>query len=103
MSGGYTASSDAMQTASKKIGDLAKDLPDKNADMQHTPVTGDGFGRAHTKHGAAYTKAVDTLWAALTGYGTTLSTYGQKVASAGSSYVDTDNTQGGTIGTVGEL
>lgn len=103
MSGGYTASTDAMRTASKTISQLAEDLPETNSDMQNTPVTGDGFGRAHTKHGDAYTKGVQNLWAALTGYGTTLGSYGANVGSAGAAYGDNEQTQGDTIGTVGEL
>lgn len=101
MSGGYTASGDAMRTASKKIGDLAEALPDTNSDMQNPEVTADGFGRVHKQHADAYTKAAGTLWAALSGYGSTLGAYGQNISSAATSYAENEDTQGTTIGNAG--
>lgn len=103
MSGGYTASTDAMATASKKIAQLAEDLPENNSDLQNTTLTTAGFGQAHGDHADKYTTGVQKLWAALSGLGTTLGSYGTNVGSSGQAYGGTEDTQSGTISTAGTL
>jgi uncharacterized protein YukE len=97
MSGGYTASTDAMATASKKITQLAEDLPDKNTDLAHTPVNAQGFGQAHGDHADKYTAGVQTLWQAVSGYSNTLNTFGTNIGTGGKSYAATDQAQSGAI------
>jgi hypothetical protein len=79
MSGGYTASTDAMATASKKITQLAEDLPDKNTDLAHTPVNAQ----------------------AVSGYSNTLNTFGTNIGTGGKSYAATDHAQSGAITSAG--
>ncbi|WP_236792707.1 hypothetical protein [Amycolatopsis sp. GM8] len=97
MSGGYTASTDAMKTASKSITQLAEDLPDKNPDLQNSPITAEGFGRAHGAHAQKYTDGVQKLVAAVTGYGTTLNSLGANIGTSGSMYGDNESSQSGAI------
>ncbi|KAA9156704.1 hypothetical protein FPZ12_027105 [Amycolatopsis acidicola] len=96
-SGGYTASTDAMQTASKKITGLAEDLPDQNPDLSSTPVKAEGFGRAHGSHADAYTKGMKALWDSLQGYCTTLNTYGTNIGSSGAAYGQNEDDQSAAI------
>ncbi|NKQ58997.1 hypothetical protein HFP15_39765 [Amycolatopsis sp. K13G38] len=103
MSGGYTASTDAMATASRKITQLAEDLPDANPDLSSTPITADGFGRVHGAHADKYTTGVKTLWDSMTGYCQTLNTFGTNIGSAGSSYGHNEDTQSGAITNAGTL
>ncbi|GAA4665114.1 MULTISPECIES: hypothetical protein [Amycolatopsis] len=103
MSGGYTASTDAMATASKTISRLAEDLPENNSDMQTTVLNAAGFGRAHGDHATKYTAGVQKLWESLTGYGTTLGSFGANIGSSGQAYGQNEYTQSGAIGNAGTL
>ncbi|HVV11384.1 hypothetical protein [Amycolatopsis sp.] len=103
MSGGYTASTDAMATASKTITHLAEDLPDQNPDLSSTPITADGFGRAHGAHADKYTAGVQALWDSVTGYCQTLSTYGTNIGTSGTTYGQNEDTQSGAITNAGTL
>lgn len=93
MSGGYTASTDAMESASKKIVQLAEDLPDKNTDLSSSPVTKEGFGQAHGEKADKYINGTKTLWAAVSGYSNVLKAFGQNIGSGGKAYADTDSSQ----------
>jgi uncharacterized protein YukE len=101
MSGGYTASTEAMSTASKKITQLAEDLPDKNTDLPGSPVNAQGFGQAHGDHAQKYTTGVQTLWAAIGGYSNTLNTFGANIGTGGASYSASDQAQSAAIGKAG--
>jgi exo-beta-1,3-glucanase (GH17 family) len=101
MSGGYTASTDAMATASKKITQLAQDLPDKNTDLPSSPVNAQGFGQAHGDHATKYTTGVQTLWAAISGYSNTLNTYGTNIGTGGKAYAEGDHAQSNTVSKAG--
>jgi uncharacterized protein YukE len=101
MSGGYTASTDAMATASKKITQLAEDLPDNNTDLANTQVNAQGFGQAHGSYADKYTTGVQTLWQALSGYSDTLKAFGGNIGSGGQAYADTDQAQSSAISSAG--
>jgi uncharacterized protein YukE len=101
VSGGYTASTDVMATASKKITQLAEDLPDKNADLANTLVNAQEFGQAHGSHADKYTTSVQTLWQAVSGYSDTLKSFGANIGSGGQAYADTDQAQSGAISSAG--
>lgn len=103
MTSGYTASADAMATASKTITRLAEDLPDANPDLSSTPITAEGFGRAHGDHADKYTTGVKTLWDAMTGYCQALTTFGTNIGTSGASYGENEDSQSGTITKVGTL
>ncbi|GAB3005282.1 hypothetical protein LWP59_03345 [Amycolatopsis acidiphila] len=101
MSGGYTASTEAMSTASKTITQLAEDLPDKNTDLASTPVNAQGFGQAHGDHAEKYTTGVQTLWQALSGYSNTLKAYGTNIGTGGKAYSETDHAQSSAVSKAG--
>jgi exo-beta-1,3-glucanase (GH17 family) len=101
MSGGYTASGEAMSTASKKITPLAEDLPDKNTDLPGSPINAQGFGQAHGDHAQKYTTGVQTLWAAIGGYSNTLKTYGTNIGTGGKAYTDAEHAQGAAVSKAG--
>ncbi|GAA5153652.1 MULTISPECIES: hypothetical protein [Amycolatopsis] len=103
MSGGYTASTDAMASASKKITQVAEDLPDKNTDLASSPVTAQGFGQAHGDHAQKYTTGVQTLWQAVSGYSNTLNAFGANIGSGGRSYAENDHAQGNAISNAGTV
>ncbi|GHF88317.1 uncharacterized protein YukE [Amycolatopsis bartoniae] len=103
MSGGYTASTDAMATASKQIVQLAEDLPDKNTDLASTPVNAQGFGQAHGDHAQKYTAGVSTLWQAVSGYSNTLKAFGTNIGSGGKSYAEGEHTQSTAITNAGTV
>ncbi|GAB2972271.1 hypothetical protein LWP59_16245 [Amycolatopsis acidiphila] len=103
MSGGYTASTDAMASASKTITQLAEDVPEDNSDLQNTTLTAAGFGQAHSDHADKYTAGVQKLWDALSGYGTTLDSFGSNVGSSGAAYGENEQTQSGNISGAGTL
>lgn len=103
MSGGYTASTDAMATASKTITQLADDLPDNASDQQSTTLTAAGFGQAHGDHAAAYTAGMQKLWEAMSGYGTTLGTFGGGIGSSGAAYGANEDKESGASKTAGTL
>ncbi|TNC28730.1 hypothetical protein [Amycolatopsis alkalitolerans] len=101
MSGGYTASADAMSTASKRITQLAEDLPDKNTDLASSPVNQQGFGQAHGDHAQKYITGVQTLWQAVSGYSDTLKAYGTNIGSGGKAYAENDQAQGNAVSKAG--
>jgi uncharacterized protein YukE len=98
---GYTASTDAMESASKKITQLAEDLPDSNTDLANTQVNAAGFGQAHGDHAEKYTTGVKTLWESLSGYCDTLKAYGENIGSGGRAYADSDQAQSGAVQSAG--
>lgn len=81
MSGGYTATTDALSSASKNIGRLSEQLLDDNPDLSSTPVDAAGFGQAHGAHAAKYTAGVTALWAAVSGYSSTLGSFGTNLGT----------------------
>ncbi|MEV6628292.1 hypothetical protein AB0M83_22615 [Amycolatopsis sp. NPDC051106] len=95
--GGYTATTEALSTASKTIGDLAEHLLDDNPDLESPQVTAEGFGRAHNAHAAKYTAGAQALWAAVSGYSTTLGSFGTNLGTAGTSYGTNEDNQAGAI------
>lgn len=101
MSGGFTAATDAMASASKAINQVAQDLLDDNPDLSSTPVTAAGFGQAHGAHAEKYTTGAQTLWSAVSGYSTTLGTFGSTIGSSGDAYGGSDSTQTGSITNAG--
>lgn len=101
MSGGYTASTEAMSTASNKITQLAEDLPDKNTDLSSSPVNAQGFGQAHGDHATKYTTGVQTLWAAIGGYSNTLKTFGTNIGTGGKAYAEGDQAQSNAVTNAG--
>lgn len=101
MSGGYTASTDAMRTASKTITQLAEDLPDKNTDLASSPVTAAGFGKAHGDKADKYINGTKTLWAAVSGYSDTLKAFGQNIGTGGEAYAESDSAQQDAISKAG--
>ncbi|WP_236796692.1 hypothetical protein [Amycolatopsis sp. GM8] len=101
MSGGYTASSEAMSTASKTITQIGEDLPDKNTDLASSPVTQQGFGQAHGEHAQKYTTGAQTLWQAVSGYSDTLKAYGGNIGSGGKAYADNDQAQSDAVSRAG--
>jgi uncharacterized protein YukE len=103
MSGGYTASTDAMATASKTITQLAEDLPDANPDLSSSPITAKGFGQAHGDHAEKYTTGVKNLWDAMTGYCQTLTTFGTNIGTSGARYGQNEDSQSGSITDAGTL
>lgn len=103
MSAGYTASGDAMATASRTITRLAKDLPDANPDLSSTPIKAEGFGRAHGGHAEKYITGVKTLWDAMTGYCRTLTTFGTNIGTSGTTYSQNEESQSGAITKAGTL
>jgi hypothetical protein len=86
MSGGYTAKTDAVASASKTIGQLAVELLDANPDLSSTPITAEGFGQAHGAHAQKYTAGVQALWDSVNGYSSTLTTLGSNLGTAATSY-----------------
>ncbi|ANN18760.1 hypothetical protein SD37_26140 [Amycolatopsis orientalis] len=86
MSGGFTAATDALSSASKNVGKLTDRLLEDNPDLSSTPVNAAGFGQAHGDHAKKYTDGVAALWAAVNGYKTTLATFGTNLGTAGTTY-----------------
>jgi hypothetical protein len=101
MSGGYTADTDALAAAAKKVGQVAEDLLNNNPDLQTTEVTADGFGKAHTQHAEKYTTGAQALWDSVNGYSSTLSGYGSTLGAGAQSYGQSDSTQGSSITNAG--
>ncbi|RSD21425.1 hypothetical protein [Amycolatopsis eburnea] len=99
--GGYTATTEALSTASKTIGDLAEHLLDDNPDLQNSQVTAEKFGRAHGTHATKYTAGAQALWAAVSGYSSTLGSFGTNLGTAGSSYSANEDNQSGAITNAG--
>ncbi|EOD65010.1 hypothetical protein [Amycolatopsis vancoresmycina] len=95
--GGYTATTEALSTAAKTIGDLAEHLLDDNPDLQTPQVTAEKFGRAHGAHATKYTAGAQALWAAVSGYSSTLGSFGTNLGTAGSSYSTNEGNQAGVI------
>ncbi|MGW4059461.1 hypothetical protein ACWEGE_14325 [Amycolatopsis sp. NPDC004747] len=99
--GGYTATTEALSTAAKTIGDLAENLLDDNPDLQTPQVTAEKFGRAHGTHATKYTAGAQALWAAVSGYSTTLGSFGSNLGTAGSKYGTNEGDQAGAITNAG--
>ncbi|OXM65611.1 hypothetical protein [Amycolatopsis vastitatis] len=100
-SGGYTATTEALSTAAKTIGDLAEHLLDDNPDLQNSQVTAEKFGRAHTAHGEKYATGAKALWAAVSAYSSTLGSFGTNIGTAGKSYGANEGDQAGAITNAG--
>lgn len=101
MSGGYTATTDALTSASRTLGRLAEDLLDDNPDLASTPVTAAGFGQAHGDHAPKYTAGVQALWAAVSGYSTTLGSFGTNLGAGAQAYGENESAQAGAITNAG--
>jgi len=99
--GGYTATTEALSSAAKTIGDLAEHLLDDNPDLQTAQVTAEKFGRAHGTHATKYTAGAQALWAAVSGYSSTLGSFGTNLETAGSTYGTNEDTQGSAITNAG--
>jgi len=99
--GGYTATTEALSTAAKTIGDLAENLLDDNPDLKAPQVTAEKFGRAHGAHATKYTAGAQALWAAVSGYSTTLGSFGTNLGTAGKSYSANEAGQAGAITNAG--
>ncbi|WP_290061627.1 hypothetical protein [Amycolatopsis solani] len=99
--GGYTATTEALSTASKTIGDLAENLLEDNPDLETSQVTAEKFGRAHGTHATKYTAGAQALWAAVSGYSSTLASFGTNLGTAGSSYSANEDNQSGAITNAG--
>ncbi|MDQ7807879.1 hypothetical protein Q5425_29435 [Amycolatopsis sp. A133] len=99
--GGYTATTEALSAASKTIGDLAEHLLEDNPDLQTPQVTAEKFGRAHGAHATKYTAGAQALWAAVSGYSSTLGSFGTNLGTAGSSYGANEDNQSGAITNAG--
>lgn len=93
MSGGFTAATEALSSASKNIEKLTEQLLDDNPDLSSTPITAAGFGQAHGDHATKYTAGVEALWAAVNGYSTTLGSFGTNLGTAASAYGAGENQQ----------
>jgi hypothetical protein len=103
-SGGYTASTEAIATASKAITKLGKDLLDANPDLATTAATKEGFGKAHQDHAQKYLDGAKLLSDAVNGYSATLTTLGSSLQQAGSQYaINEDNQYGNVNGAGGGL
>jgi hypothetical protein len=100
-SGGYTATTEALSTASKTIGDLAEHLLDDNPDLQNSQVTAEKFGRAHGAHAEKYTTGAKALWDAVSAYSSALGSFGTNIGTAGKSYGANENDQAGAITNAG--
>jgi hypothetical protein len=100
-SGGYTASTEAIATASKKVTQLGKDLLDANPDLATALVTKEGFGRAHQDHSQKYLDGAKALSDSVTGYNGMLTTYGSSLEQAGSQYAGNEDDQYGQINGAG--
>jgi hypothetical protein len=96
-SGGYTASTEAIATASKKVTQLGKDLLDANPDLATTEVTKEGFGKAHGDHAQKYLDGAKALSDSVNGYNGTLTTFGSSLEQAGSQYAGNEDDQYGQI------
>ncbi|WP_181776258.1 hypothetical protein [Amycolatopsis pittospori] len=103
MSGGYTAATEALSSASKNIGKLTEQLLEDNPDLSSTPVNAAGFGQAHGDHAAKYTAGVKALWDSVNGYSTTLGSFGTNLSTAGSSYGSNEDDQRDAITKAGNL
>ncbi|GAA1034722.1 MULTISPECIES: hypothetical protein [Amycolatopsis] len=99
--GGYTATTQALSTASKNIGDLAEKLLDDNPDLEHSELTKEKFGRVHQAHADKYLEGTKQLWAALSGYSTALGSFGTNISTAGSAYGKNEDNQVGNINKTG--
>ena len=99
--GGYTATTEALSTASKTIGDLAEHLLDDNPDLQNSQVTAEKFGRAHGAHAEKYATGAKALWAAVSAYSSTLGSFGTNIGAAGSSYGANEDSQASAITNAG--
>ncbi|WP_410589989.1 hypothetical protein [Amycolatopsis sp. lyj-23] len=99
--GGYTATTEALSAAAKTIGDLAEHLLDDNPDLQAPQVTAEKFGRAHGTHATKYIAGAQALWAAVSGYSSTLGSFGTNLGTAGSSYATNEGNQAGAITNAG--
>ncbi|EME61722.1 hypothetical protein [Amycolatopsis decaplanina] len=93
MSGGFTAATDALSSASKNIGKLTEQLLEDNPDLSSTPVNAAGFGQAHGDHAKKYTDGVAALWASVQGYSSTLGSFGTNLATAGTAYGTNEDEQ----------
>ncbi|WP_020667738.1 hypothetical protein [Amycolatopsis nigrescens] len=102
MSGGYTAATDALSSASKNIGKLKEQLVEDNPELSPTPVKAAGFGQAHGDHSGKYTAGVDALGAAVKGYSGALGGFGTKLSTAGAKYGANEDEQGNAIDQAGK-
>ncbi|WP_328604525.1 hypothetical protein OG943_31365 [Amycolatopsis sp. NBC_00345] len=100
-SGGYTASTDAIATASKKITQLGKDLLDANPDLGTAEVTKEGFGKAHGDHAQKYLDGAKALSDSVNGYNGALTTFGSSIQQAGAQYAGNEDDQYGQINGAG--
>ncbi|SFB31632.1 hypothetical protein SAMN05216266_10884 [Amycolatopsis marina] len=98
---GYKTDADAMAAASKRIAELAEDLPDDNKDLGDTKVNAAGFGEAHGEHATSYTTGVSTLDAAVKGLGTTLNGFAGRIGGAGTAYTAGDDARTGDMNAAG--
>jgi hypothetical protein len=98
---GYKTDADAMAAASKKINELAEDLPDDNKDLGESEVGAAGFGEAHGDHATTYTTGVSMLDAAVKGLGTTLAGFAGRIGGAGTSYTAGDDARTGDMNDAG--
>ena len=89
MSGGFTAATDALSSASKNIGKLTEQLLEDNPDLSNAA----GFGQAHGDHAKKYTDGVAALWASVQGYSTTLGSFGTNLGTAATSYGTNEDEQ----------
>lgn len=99
--GGYTATTEALSTASKTIGDLAEHLLDDNPDLPNPAVTAEKFGRAHGAHADKYTAGAQALAAAVSGYSSTLGSFATNIGTAGSTYGTNEGNQADAITNAG--
>ncbi len=103
MSGGYTAATEALSSASKNIGKLTEKLLEDNPDLSNTPVNAAGFGQAHGDHAGKYTAGVKALWDSVNGYSTQLGSFGTNLGSAGTAYGTNEDEQKDAITKAGNI
>ncbi|MFF0147492.1 excreted virulence factor EspC (type VII ESX diderm) [Amycolatopsis sulphurea] len=101
--GGYTASTQAMSDASKKLTRYAQDLLDGNPDLATPAVAEKDFGNAHTAHAKQYLDGAKNLSEAVTGYQAKLAELGTKLTSGAKAYDDNEYDQSGQIDQAGTL
>ncbi|MBB4684148.1 hypothetical protein [Amycolatopsis jiangsuensis] len=99
--GGYTASTQAMSDASKKLTQSAEDLLDDNPDLGTPAVVEENFGNAHKAHSGKYTEGAKNLSDALNGYDTMLTTLGSNISTGAKTYDSNEDEQTGEIDTAG--
>ncbi|RZQ61927.1 hypothetical protein [Amycolatopsis suaedae] len=102
MSGGYTATTEALNSTSKSVGKLAEQLIDDNPDLESTPIKAESFGRVHGSHAEKYTAGVKALWDSVNGYSSTLGGFGTKLGTAGSAYGSAESDQADAITKAGQ-